>query len=235
MRRSLVFLALAAMVAFSAFAEYVVVLKDGRRYVAKEKWKVADGKAIIELTDGRRLQLDPALIDAAASEAATRSGLGDAKVLQTAPQSPPKSSQSTSSLGSLATIRKPSRPTKAPGTDAARPTRPVSAGPLDPSVASKFTAAFENVGLFDAELVKSAPDRLRIDLTADNEESVFKAISATSFIFANVPSDLAVVELFMRTITGGSAGRFQMTREEALALANKQMEWSDYYVRKVIF
>ncbi|MCA1732734.1 MAG: hypothetical protein LC732_03940, partial [Acidobacteria bacterium] len=210
---------------------------DGRRYVAQEKYKVQNGKAIISLTNGRMLQVELDSIDQAASEAATRSGLGNAKVLATVPTTqPPSGGPDRPSLGSLATIRRPeartstsTSPSDAIGTPATPGAR------LDPVLASKFTAAFENVGLFERSLEMRTESLLRIDVTADNEDHVFKAISATSFIYANVPSNLEAIELFMRTSTGGSSGRFQMTKEQAIALANQKIEWYDYFVRNVLY
>jgi hypothetical protein len=237
MRILLVLAAALVLAAPAALAEYIVVLKDGRRFVAHEKYKVQNGKAIISLTNGRTIQMELDSIDQAGSEAATRSGLGDAKVLPTVPtQAAPPSGPARPSLGSLATIRKPeprattsSSPSDGIGTPATPGAR------LDPVLASKFTAAFENVGLFERSLEMRTESVLRIDVTADNEDHVFKAISATSFIYANVPSNLQTVELFMRTSTGGSSGRFQMTKEQAIALANQKIEWYDYFVRNVLY
>jgi hypothetical protein len=109
------------------------------------------------------------------------------------------------------------------------------AGTVDTLVAEKFHAAYENVGLFERKLTLSEQGRLRIDLTADTEDQVFKALSATAFVFANVPSHYSGVDLFLRTVNGGSAGRFQMRRDDARALSDKKIEWYDYYVRNVIF
>lgn len=231
MRKIVVFSLSLALVATLAFADYTVVLKDGRRFAAKEKWTIVDGKAIVTLTNGTIIQIDPSAIDAARSEEVTRSGLGDAKILETGQAATQPRPQPKSSLGDLATIRRQQQ-TNQPTSSSPQRT---ATGRIDAEVASKFGAAFENVGLFDARLSPSEPGRLRIDVTADNEDQVFKAISATSFIFANVPSEYSIVELFMSTTIGGSAGRFQMTKEDARALANKQLEWSDYYIRKVIF
>lgn len=237
MRILLVLAAALVLAAPAALAEYIVVLRDGRRYEATEKYKLQNGKAIITLTNGRTIQIEVDSIDQAASDAATRSGLGDAKVLATVPtQAPASAGPSRPSLGSLATIRQPqtrannsSSPSDSIGTPATPGAR------LDPVLASKFTAAFENVGLFERALEMRTETVLRIDVTADNEDHVFKAISATSFIYANVPSNLEAVELFMRTSTGGSSGRFQMTKEQAIALANQKIEWYDYFVRNVLY
>ncbi|MFN2442095.1 MAG: hypothetical protein ABR517_05380 [Thermoanaerobaculia bacterium] len=237
MRTLLVLATALVLAAPAAMADYIVVLRDGRRYVAKEKYKVQDGKALIALTSGQTMQVDVSSIDQAASEAATRSGLGDVKVLQTVPtQDAAPSGPSRPSLGSLATIRRPeqrSTSSTSPTDGIGTPSTPGAR--LDPGLAAKFTAAFENVGLFERSLEMRTDTVLRIDVTADNEDHVFKAISATSFIYANVPSNLETVELFMRTSTGGSSGRFQMTKEQALALANQKVEWYDYFIRNVLY
>jgi hypothetical protein len=245
MRKILAISLFGALAATAALADYVVVMKDGRRYAAREKWKVVDGRAIIELTNGQRLALDPSLIDAKQSEAATRSGLGDARVLEMAPQDAPASSRKPQpSLGSIASIKKPQEPAPKPAASAPAPAaaprgsvdEPTAvAGTVDSTVAEKFNAAYENVGLFERKLSLSEQGRLRIDLMADTEDQVFKAISATAFVFANVPSSYSGIDLFLRTVNGGSAGRFQMSKDDAQAVATKKLEWYDYYVRNVIF
>jgi hypothetical protein len=237
MRTLLVLAAALVLAAPAALAEYIVVLRDGRRYVAHEKYKVQNGNAIISLTNGTTIQVELGSIDQAASEAATRSGLGDVKVLATVPtQEATSTGGSRPSLGSLATIRRPEpRATSSTSPSDAIGTPATPGARLDPVLASKFTAAFENVGLFERSLEMRTESVLRIDVTADNEDHVFKAISATSFIYANVPSNLQSVELFMRTSTGGSSGRFQMTKEQAVALANQKIEWYDYFIRNVLY
>ena len=244
MRKILAISLLGAFAATAALADYTVVLKDGRRLQARQKWTISQGKAIVELTNGTRLQLDPAVIDVAKSEAATRSGLGDARVLETVPQTEAPSRKQPS-LGSIANIRKqadsaPAKatPAPAPATSgrSSAPSEPATvAGSVDGIVAEKFNAAYENVGLFERKLSLSEEGRLRIDLMADTEDQVFKALSATAFVFANVPSSYTGIDLFLRTVNGGSAGRFQMSREDAQAVATKKIEWYDYYVRHVIF
>jgi hypothetical protein len=44
-----------------------------------------------------------------------------------------------------------------------------------------------------------------------------------------------MVEMFMKTTTGGSAGRFQMTRADAEALDKRTISQQDYFVQKVIY
>src|SRR5687768_10003798 len=70
----------ALLVAAQAFAQYTVVMRDGTRYKAKAKYTIQNGKAIILLTNGQSLQVDPALIDATKSEQLTKLGV-DGKLL----------------------------------------------------------------------------------------------------------------------------------------------------------
>jgi hypothetical protein len=106
-------------------------------------------------------------------------------------------------------------------------------------VLDKFARAYENVGLFEQKITSPSPGVVRADLTADSEDKVFNAISATSFLIvrnAGVPgADIKEVELFMKTTVGGSAGRFQMTRDDAQALDSKQISQQDYFIRRVIY
>jgi hypothetical protein len=237
--------ALAALVAFftaNAFATYIVVLKNGQTYKAKAKWTMQNGKAIVQLENGQTLAIDPTIIDVAKSEQTTNAGLNGAHILNTVntPQgSQPQ--QQEPGLGSEFHLKKSGAAPVAPTlTTASAPTPAVSTnGSLSQEVLDKFARAYENVGLFEQKITSPSPGVVRADLTADSEDKVFNAISATSFLMvhnAGVPgADIKVVELFMKTTVGGSAGRFQMTRNDAQALDSKQMSQQDYFVRRVIY
>src|SRR5512140_2060901 len=93
------------LVCSQAFATYLVVMKDGTRYRAKSKWTVSNGKAIIPLENGTSLQLEPSLIDTAATNQVNAAGLGDVKVLAVE-ETPKQSQQQVSPLGSMTKLRK---------------------------------------------------------------------------------------------------------------------------------
>jgi hypothetical protein len=234
---SLVALALSA----PAYATYVVVLKGGQTFSAKAKWTVVKGKAIVHLENGQTLQLDPNDIDVAKSEQLTKSGLRDANIIDLDPNMPSKGKAPAGpSLGSSIKLRNvSSAPTTAANAAAAAaaPTGPV----LGFDVIDKFDRSYENVGIFEKKLTGTGMATLRADLTADNEDKVFNAISATSFLIMNIKeAKIEAVELYMKTTMGGSAGRFKMTREDATALeaipANaREKALHDYYIRKVLF
>jgi hypothetical protein len=236
MRKSLVAVGAALLLSTQAFATYYVVLKDGTQYRAKAKWTIVNGKAIVALENGQTLQLDPNGIDVAKSEEATKYGGGSVLAQQQTQTTPQKQQQSA--LGAAFKLRKlPGE--QATTTNAPPPVAPVTGPVLSNEVLSKFEQAYENVGIFEHTLTATGLHTLRADLTADNEEKVFNALSATAFLImrnagvANTQVDM--VELFMKTTTGLSSGRFQMTRADAQAIDTKAITREDYFVRKVIY
>lgn len=243
---------LAAVVAAPSFATYIVVLKDGTQYKAKAKWTIQNGKALVTLENGQALAIDPTLIDVAKSEQTTKLGLGDARIIDLNPNlstAAPANKPAQPSLGSQIHLRQPGQnapanrpaPAAAASAPAAAAATPApSAGALSSEVISKFERAYENVGIFEHKVTSTGPHTLRVELTADNEDKVFNALSATSFLMVRMPTvvtgaQVDLVELFMKTTTLGSSGRFQMSADDALALDQKKMTIPDYFVRKVIF
>jgi hypothetical protein len=236
MKKSLFLAAALSLVAAHAFATYYVVLKNGTVYRAKAKWTTQNGKALVSLETGQSLLLDPGLIDVAKSERATQTNGADLNTIDLSPQMGNTNTAQTSDLGSAFKIHKITA--TAPSTPVVVASAP--SGPLLGSeVVDKFDRAYENVGIFEKKLTATGAHTLRAELTADSEDKVFNAISATSFLItrnAGVPgARVDLVELFMKTTTGGSSGRFQMTRADAEALDAKQMTQQDYFIHKVIF
>jgi hypothetical protein len=239
MKKIAILFLFAALIASPFFATYIVVLHDGTRYSAKEKWTIVGGKAIIRLQSGQSIQIDPALIDQAKSEEATRLGYGMAPVIdlnpgQTAPE--PKATQP--SLGSQIRLRKPgTTETQAP--EPAAPVVTAEAELIAPEILHKFELAYENVGIFDRKITSTRPNSIRVELTVDTEERVFNAISATSFLMVrNAGSDtvtIETVELLMKMTNGGAAGRFKMTRADAEAIDKRAISQQDYFVRRVLY
>jgi hypothetical protein len=248
MKKKLILFALVTLFAVQSQALYVVVLKSGAKYDAKAKWTIVNGKAIVQLMNGQSLQLDPSLIDVAKSEQATKMGAGATTNIvdldsgsgarTPAPKQP--------SLGDQIRLRR-QQPAPQPApvaavpapTPAPTPAYSGGAGDVQSSVLDKFERAFENVGIFEKKVTSSGARGIRAELTVDTEERVFNAISATSFLMVrNAGVDNAqidMVELFMKTTTGGSAGRFQMSRADAEALDKRTISQHEYFIKKVIY
>lgn len=237
LKKLLAFSAVLILVPSLAFASYTVVLKDGTRYRAKEKWRLSGGKAIVTLENGTSLSLDPKLIDEKESERVSKADYGGAKVIPTAQQQTTQKKPQQSTLGSVTTLRRPET--------ASESKSPAQSGPtpghtnLSNDVLMRFQQAYENIGLYDAKVVGAGTNAIRVEVTADNEDQVFKAISATSFLMTKIQDATServdLVELFMKTINGGSAGRFQMSAADATSITNKQITWQDYFISNVIF
>jgi hypothetical protein len=246
MRKTLTLLAFTTLFASQAFASYVVVLRNGTRYVARSKWTLQQGKAIVQLENGQTLSLDPSLIDEAKSEQATKMGLTNASVIDLNATPGGTAASQEPSLGSTIKLRRGAQqqtPTEQSITPKANaPTAPPVAtvpGALGPDVIDKFERAYENVGIFEHKVVSTGARSLRADMTVDTEDRVFNAISATAFLIvknAGVSgAQIDVVELYMKTTVNGAAGRFQLTRADAEALTNHTISQQEYFVRKVIY
>ena len=235
MRKLLILLG-TLLVSTQAFATYYIVLKDGSQLRARQKWTIVNGKAIVQLEGGGTMALDPNSIDAAKSEETTKMGGGEVLAVEQTSTAPVGQK---SGLGGAFKLRKlPTDAQSTPATNTAplpTPTGPV----LSSEVLNKFERAYENVGIFEHKIIPTGPHSLRAELTADNEEKVFNAISATSFLIvrnAGVSgAQVDSVELFMKTTTGGSSGRFQMNRDDAGALDNKALTREEYFIRKVLY
>jgi hypothetical protein len=242
MKKSLILAVLLTAFAVPSFARYIVVLKNGQNYAAKEKWTVVNGKAIVKLENGQSLQLDPALIDVVKSEQMTKVGMASANIVDLNPNVPKTTpSQRQPTLGTAIRLR-PKSDNTAPAQSGATPSAaPISvpAGSLASDVISKFERAYENDGIFESNVSATGPNSYRVELTVDTEDRVFGALSTTSArIMRNAfveGARIDLVELFMKTTTGGAAGRFQMSRADADALLNKKIRREDYFITKVLY
>jgi hypothetical protein len=240
MKKTSIIAVLVVLAAMQTVASnYWVVTKDGTRYEAKSKWTVVNGKAMISLVNGNLISVDPAVIDVAKSEEVTRLGGGTVFGVE---QRAGTGTSSTSALGSAIRLRK-LPPSQTAGAAPAGPTAaappPVDSGNgLGADVISRFERAFENVGIFEHKLVSTGPHSLRADLTADSEDKVFNTLSATAFLMvhnAGIPGvQIDAVDLFMKTTTGGAAGRFHITASDAQALESKTITPQGYFVLKVL-
>lgn len=239
MKKPLIVAALAVLIATQTFAaSYWIVTKYGTRYEAKSKWTIVNGKAMITLANGNVMLLDPTLIDVAKSEEVTRLGGGNLLGVE---QTPATSTAKQSTLGSEIRLRKlpPSQPASATATTTTDTPSPVEPGTaLGSDVIGKFERAFENVGIFEHKLTATGPHSLRAEITADTEDKVFNTLTATAFLMmhnAGIPGvQIDSVDLFMKTTTGGAAGRFHVTRDDAKALEGKTITPEGYFVLKVL-
>lgn len=93
-RKLLILVALVVLLPATASAVYVVILRDGTRISARERFKIQGDMAIITLTNGTVTQIQASRIDQAASDKASAAGVSDAVQL-------PGPEKSTASQGTM--------------------------------------------------------------------------------------------------------------------------------------
>jgi hypothetical protein len=124
MRKALTLLAVTVLLGSPLSAAYIVVLKDGTKYQAVAKWTMQGNKALIKLTNGQQLTVDPSLIDAAKSEQATRYGTAsvmDEGTVQTQTAAPKQQQPSLGSSGCAAAAHSAVRRLRIPPHNSRRP------------------------------------------------------------------------------------------------------------------
>jgi hypothetical protein len=238
MKKVLALLAFITLITANAFATYIVVMKDNTRYIAKQKWTIVNGKALILLENGQSVTVDPNFIDVPKSEQLTKLGITSAGIVDLNTNLPATTSTApkTPSLGGIK-LRTPQQQKAAQQQQSSTPAPAASgAGGISPAVIDKFERAYDNMSIFERKITSTGAHSLRAELTVDTEDRVFNAISATSLLMVRIDdARIDTVELFMKTGVGGSAGRFQMSRADAEALVNRTISQSDYFVRNVIY
>jgi len=250
MKKSLVLTTAAALFAAHAFAAtYWVVMRDGSRYAAKAKPTINGNRATILMQSGGSLVVDASQIDPAKSDEVTRLGGGEVLGIEQGTTGAAAQTQAQPSLGSQIRLRKLPGQQAQQTAPAPQPANTVAATPatgseVQPGVIEKFTRAFENVGIFEHKVTSINKTSIHCELTADSEDKVFNVLSAAAFLIvhnAGVPSaQIDMAEIFMKTTTGGSSGRFQMTQADAQALyaggiPPDRTKLQEYFIRKVIF
>ncbi|HVR07594.1 MAG TPA: hypothetical protein VMW75_06055 [Thermoanaerobaculia bacterium] len=238
-------------------AAYTIWLKDGTSIIARGKYEVKNGKAIITLQNGEQSFLDASQIDAARTEAANRgkdyntTELGNTRVVPGQDTPPPPDR----SLSDLVQSHRPSTrqlPTAKRASEAA-PGQQVrsKAGYLDlerlqhvPYARSEITADlqqfFRSQGLDEIEIWNgSQPDRVLIEVTTASEASVFQGLTAGANALLRerdrFPQAVAAFEMVLKTPARERAGQFVLTPETATALVAKKIEPPAFFVANVQF
>ncbi|MBV8201276.1 MAG: hypothetical protein JOZ15_11690 [Acidobacteria bacterium] len=238
-------------------AAYTIWLKDGTTIIARSKYEVKNGKAIITLLNGEQSFIDAAQIDAAKTEAANHgrdyntTDLGNTRVVpgEAPPPAPNRS------LSDLVAAHRPST-RNLPTSKRASETSPgqqlrSKGGYLDlaslqhvPYARTEITTDvqqfFRSQGIDEVEVWNgSQPDRMLIEVTTASEASVFQSLTAGANALLRVrdrfPQAVAVFEMVMKTPAREKAGQFVLTPDAAAALVAKKIEPPAFFVANVQF
>jgi len=238
---------------------YVVVLKDGTKIAAKEKYRIDGEKVIVTLPSGAETFFPRKDLDVAATEKANAGGKGLAKTLvdendqriqSKAP--PPKHDPTLEDIltqrgGGLslpdAKRRDPQEiadqaPLTAAGfVDLARmPRHPYQ----DADITSEVLRYLQAQGVEGARIYQGTSlDRPFVEVVASTEATVFKVLkdAANALVQAHdrYPDRIAAMQLLMTTRAQVRAGQFELTVEQASALVTDQIDPPAFFYRYVQF
>jgi len=222
---------------------YVIYLKNGSTYQAKEKYRVDKGMAIITLTNGTVISVDARLIDAAKTEQANKSGIDADMILDSGGTTTQTPTPKATSLGQIAkgagALSSPNN-LGASTTKAAGPGKSKDAEFGDESVRRAFAKIFENVNLFEYKIVQgSSPSTIRINMTTDNEKDIFNALTASARVMNELKTlnktSVTALELYLSTTSGAAAGRFTFGMDMAKTLADGGIPVEQFFIEQVLF
>ncbi len=257
-------LALLALVAGAslllAAAAYTIVLKDGHTLVAKEKYTVQNGRAIITLLNGTQTFVPVGQIDVPKTEQANKLGLGTGVLIPGSPQdigtvpAQPRKDETLADLihkqgagprdvpgNKRQTKEQPAAgrlvKTKAGYNDlAAFPRKPYSQADVTVQLQQFFRAqGFDQVEIWEG----TQSDRPLIEITTNSEGSVFKALSTAANALLQVRSTaanrVAAFQVLLTTPARERAGQFELTPEMATDLVSKKVDVTAFFVKNVQF
>lgn len=241
-----------------AAAAYTIVLKDGSHLVAKEKYKVQNGRAIITLIGGTQTFVPVDQIDVPKTEQANKLGLGNGVLVPGSPQdigTVPAQPRKDSTLTDL--IHQGAGPRDVPGAKrqkdqpAAGKLQKTKAGfndlsafPRKPYPSADVTAQlqqfFHSQGFDQVEIFEGTQsDRPLVEISTNSEGSVFKALGAAANgllqIRSAFPNRLSAFEVLLTTPTRERAGQFELTPEMATELVSKKLDVTAFFVKNVQF
>ncbi len=231
-------------VAHQALAVYVVVLRNGTRVVAKEKYQVKGPNAIFVTKIGTLTSVPLSQIDVTATDKANALNLGDAwaldwvdihKLFPTPTPTPQVSALGRIRAGVAAKEGDAAKPTPTPGVGY-RETRY-----RDPQVDQAFQQGLESYHLYLYRTSEGTqPGYLFLEIQVNGQPETLKAIQAVSSTYGllaeKAPNRLPErVEIQMINEAGKEAGLFRMSVADAAELVSGKVTPDRYFVEHVIF
>lgn len=110
-------------------------------------------------------------------------------------------------------------------------------GAMDLQMMNTFNQAFESAGIRGVRLV-TIPQGVRLQVITETEQQVFGAIAAAARGLKEsraLGKSLDKVDMYLATSAGESAGRFELSPEDAEALVTGRTTPSKFFVDSVIF
>lgn len=249
-------LILAVAVPLSA---YTIYLKDGSTLIAKEKYRVEDGKALIVLQNGTQTFIDATEIDVEKTERINRGNYGTAffiddegQVIE-APVTPTEKQTLTDVAGrteSRASNRSPAtRPDT--GTSDSIDHIKTEGGFVDLTIAPRtpyrdldiaveISRFLRTLGLSEFKVYQGTqPQRVFLEMTTNSEATAFRSLEAAADTLVHLrnqyPDQIKELELLFSTSNRDRAGQFLLDDALAAQLGDKNAETSTFFIANVQF
>jgi hypothetical protein len=239
----------------SALSAYTIYLKDGSQLIAKEKYEVADGRALITLSTGTRTSIALDEIDIERTEANNDVDYGGVVVLpdatvQTIPtQQRPKERTTLSQVIQSGVSDRLPRTSTTGNSNSGSNASNGPAGNLANARRSPYAAV--DIGNELRQLLRSRgidqvniyqgteSQRILVDIVTNSEASVFRALEASAKALATLdeqrPGEIAALELYMTTDRRVRAAQFLLTSDRASELNTSQLDPQQFFLRYVEF
>jgi hypothetical protein len=257
-RRPSALLAVLALLAASPLAAYTVYLKDGSTVMAKEKYRIENGKAIITLLNGTQSFIDARSIDVRRTEEANKTDYGNGAVVLNQPNPaapaplPPRKTTISDLIASRPDVRRAPEVRRDTAREAAAAGRvgKTRAGFVDfaglgrkpytnVDVASDLQQFFRGQGVEEVEIYAGTQaDRPLLEITTNSEASVFRALTTAANALLHLRENqkkVGALELLLTTPERGRAGQFVLTPEMAADLVAQKVEVAAFFVHNVQF
>jgi hypothetical protein len=234
----------AILAAHEALAVYVVVLRNGSRVVAREKYTVKGPNAIIQTKIGTLTSIPLSQIDVQATDKVNSLNLGDAqtldwvdlqKILPTPTPTPAVTSLGRILPGVAAKVGDAAAPTPTPGVVFRE------ARYRDPQVDQAFQQGLESYHLYLYRTSQGTqPAYLFIELQVNGQPETLKALEAVCVTYEllreKAPNRLPErVEIRMINESGREAGVFRIAPDDAAELVAGKIPTDKFFIQHVIF
>ena len=240
----------------SGLAAYTIHLKDGSEIVAKKKYVVRGDKAILVMPSGTESVLALSEIDVARTEAANTNDLGTAIVIENgkatelAASAPPPSSKPTlkdllekraaaegsSNAGAVALDARPSQRAAARQSTSHAGQAPLRNAELSTEIRTFIFA--RGIGNLEVQQGPSS-SRPRLVYATSSESQVFRALLASAGALLDLrdkrPGELEAFEVICDDPTGGRAGHFNLTPQQAADLLSGKIDPASFFLKYVEF
>ncbi len=228
----------------SAWAVYVLILRNGGRVVARDKYQVKGPNALFVSKIGTYTSIPLSQIDVEATDKVNSQGLGDAqllawvdakKVVPTPTPTPLITALGHLQEGLAAKIGDAALPTPTPGITF-RDTHY-----RDPQVEEAFQQGLESYHLYLYRTSQGTqPAYLFIEISVNGQPETLKALMAVAetyeLLAKKAPGRLPErVEVQMLNESGKEAGVFRLSAADAAELATGKVTPENFYVQHVIF